>query len=231
LCFAAHWLGFAFFLPYLVSSLLAAEWRPINPEDLSLKKSKIDPDADAEALFRDVRLLNEASTFGYPHNVIAEYIRLKIFIERGKDKYANVQIPCWGKSVISSVEGRTIEPNGTIVELKKAAIFEKTAEKKAGQRTKVISFAMPAVEPGSIIEYRWTNNVGEFIAAEYTWMSEATKGLESIVAVTFEPRGDQTEVTLRHSGVPDDESGRQHQEGWTWILSMLAERFVSQQAV
>jgi uncharacterized protein YndB with AHSA1/START domain len=60
---------------------------------------------------------------------------------------------------------------------------------------------------------------------EYTWMSEATKGLESIVTVTFEARGDQTEVTLRHSGVPDDEMGRQHKDGWGWVLSMLAERF------
>jgi uncharacterized protein YndB with AHSA1/START domain len=62
---------------------------------------------------------------------------------------------------------------------------------------------------------------------EYTWMSEATKGVESVVALTFEARGEQTEVTLRHSGVPDDEMGRQHKEGWTWILSMLAERFAS----
>jgi uncharacterized protein YndB with AHSA1/START domain len=60
---------------------------------------------------------------------------------------------------------------------------------------------------------------------EYTWVSEATKGLESIVAVSFESRGEQTEVTLRHTGVPDDDMGRQHKEGWTWILSMLAERF------
>lgn len=63
---------------------------------------------------------------------------------------------------------------------------------------------------------------------EYTWMSEATKGLESIVSVTFAPSGDQTEVTLRHSGVPDDEMGRQHQEGWNWVLSMLGQRFASQ---
>ncbi len=60
---------------------------------------------------------------------------------------------------------------------------------------------------------------------EYTWMSEATKGVESIVAVTFQAQGEQTEVTLRHSGVPDDDMGRQHQDGWTWVLSMLAERF------
>ena len=62
---------------------------------------------------------------------------------------------------------------------------------------------------------------------EYTWVSEATKGVESVVSVTFEARGDETEVTLRHTGVPDDEMGHQHKDGWTWVLSMLAERFVS----
>lgn len=62
---------------------------------------------------------------------------------------------------------------------------------------------------------------------EYTWVSEATKGLESVVALTFEPHGNHTEVTIRHSGIPDDELGRQHQEGWGWVLSMLAERFAS----
>jgi uncharacterized protein YndB with AHSA1/START domain len=65
---------------------------------------------------------------------------------------------------------------------------------------------------------------------EHTWMSEATKGADSVVTITLEPRGEQTEVTLRHSGVPDDEMGRQHQEGWTWILSTLAEGFAARQA-
>jgi len=61
---------------------------------------------------------------------------------------------------------------------------------------------------------------------EHTWMSEATKGVESVLTVTFEPRGEETQVTLVHTGVPDDEMGRQHKDGWTWVLSMLGERFV-----
>ena len=65
---------------------------------------------------------------------------------------------------------------------------------------------------------------------QYTWMSEATKGLESVVDVAFDPRGDHTEVTLRHTGIPDDELGRQHQQGWTAILGMLAESFAPQPA-
>jgi uncharacterized protein YndB with AHSA1/START domain len=58
---------------------------------------------------------------------------------------------------------------------------------------------------------------------EHTWMSEGTKGVESVVTITLEPRGDETEFTLRHSGVPDDEKGLQHKDGWAWVLSMLAQ--------
>jgi uncharacterized protein YndB with AHSA1/START domain len=64
----------------------------------------------------------------------------------------------------------------------------------------------------------------------YTWMSEGTKGIETLVRVTFEARGEQTEVTLCHSGMPDDEMGRGHKEGWTWVLSMLADRFAAPNA-
>jgi uncharacterized protein YndB with AHSA1/START domain len=62
---------------------------------------------------------------------------------------------------------------------------------------------------------------------EHTWVSEGTKGVESVVLFTLEPKGDQTEVTLRHSGVPDDELGLQHKDGWTWVLSALAEGIAS----
>jgi len=58
---------------------------------------------------------------------------------------------------------------------------------------------------------------------EYTWVSEATKGVESLVTLHLEPRGDITEVTLHHSGLPDDEMGRRHKDGWTFILNALAE--------
>lgn len=60
---------------------------------------------------------------------------------------------------------------------------------------------------------------------ECAWMSEATKGLESLVTVTFAARDGATEVTLRHSGVPDNVMGRRHKDGWTWTLNNLAESF------
>ena len=48
--------------------------------------------------------------------------------------------------------------------------------------------------------------------------------------VTMGARGDQTEVTLRHSGVPDDETGRRHKDGWAWVLSALAESLTARRS-
>ena len=53
------------------------------------------------------------------------------------------------------------------------------------------------------------------------------QGVESIVSVSMEARGDETEVTLRHSNVPDDEMGRRHKDGWAWVLSAFAEAIAS----
>jgi uncharacterized protein YndB with AHSA1/START domain len=61
----------------------------------------------------------------------------------------------------------------------------------------------------------------------HTWMSEATRGLESMITITLEPAGDKTLVTLHHAGVPDDELGRQHGEGWAWMLGAIEEKFAN----
>lgn len=72
---------------------------------------------------------------------------------------------------------------------------------------------------------------GRFIEIErprriqHSWVSESTKGVETTVTVTFEARGAGTLVTLTHKDVPDDDQGRQHHEGWEWMLSSLGDRF------
>jgi hypothetical protein len=59
---------------------------------------------------------------------------------------------------------------------------------------------------------------------EHTWVSEATRGIETIVTLDIAPRGDETALTLRHSNVPDDAMGRRHEEGWNFVLSAIAGR-------
>jgi uncharacterized protein YndB with AHSA1/START domain len=62
---------------------------------------------------------------------------------------------------------------------------------------------------------------------EHTWVSEGTRGWETVVSISLEPRGTKTELTLRHTGVPDDDEGRKHEEGWSWVVSQMAEKFAS----
>jgi uncharacterized protein YndB with AHSA1/START domain len=79
-------------------------------------------------------------------------------------------------------------------------------------------------------DHDWAH-YGRFIALDrprriqHTWVSEATRGLESVVTLTFDVQREKTLVRLHHSNVPDDEMGRRHEEGWGFVLGALAERF------
>lgn len=60
---------------------------------------------------------------------------------------------------------------------------------------------------------------------QYTWMSMHTRGLESLVTVTFQEKGDDTLMTLRHDNLPDDEFGKGHETGWERLLNRFANQF------
>ncbi len=140
------------------------EWKPVDAADLTLKEPRVEKDADAEALFWDVWVMDELAG-GYPHSVLSHYIRLKIFTERGRDAHSTVDLPYFsGKIRIADVGGRTIKADGTILELKKDAVFDRTLVKAGGIKVQAKSFAMPGVEPGAIIEYRWREYRDEQLA-------------------------------------------------------------------
>jgi len=58
---------------------------------------------------------------------------------------------------------------------------------------------------------------------EFTWVSEATRGLESRVTIELTASRGGTDLVLTHGGLPDDELGRSHEQGWTEIVATLAE--------
>ena len=60
---------------------------------------------------------------------------------------------------------------------------------------------------------------------EYTWMSPFTHGIESVVTVELEKKGDDTLLQLRHSNLPDDELGHMHHAGWVSRIDALVEPF------
>jgi len=81
------------------------------------------------------------------------------------------------------------------------------------------------------LEGRQVAHYGRFIALEkphriqHTWVSEGTRGMESIVTLTFESLQGKTQVHVNHSNVPDDEEGRRHQHAWGYVLGLMLSRF------
>jgi hypothetical protein len=86
---------------------------------------------------------------------LKHYIRIKVFTERGKESQSRVDLPFLGSARIKDIAARVIKPDGSILELKKEDVFEKTIVNANGLKLKAKSFALPGVEPGAIVEYRW----------------------------------------------------------------------------
>lgn len=131
------------------------DWKPIDPAHLALKSPMVEKDADAEALFWEVRVDDNPEG----DLIFSHYIRIKVFTERGRESQSKIDIPfgkLFGREIkVKDIAARTIKPDGSIVELKKDDVFERTMVKTSGLKVKARSFAMPAVEAGSVIEYRW----------------------------------------------------------------------------
>jgi uncharacterized protein DUF3857/transglutaminase superfamily protein len=132
------------------------EWKPIDAAQLALKTGVVEPDADAEAIFWEVMLeIND-------HRIVtSHYLRIKIFTERGRETQSKVDLPYSSKEKVEDIAGRTIKSDGKVIYLDKSTIFDHTVVKAKKVEIRVKSFALPQVEPGTIIEYRW-REVGEF---------------------------------------------------------------------
>ena len=127
------------------------EWRPVEPADIALKTPVVEPNADAEAIFWDIRI-DDGGAYDL---VLNHYVRIKIFTERGRDEHSKVDIPYAGNTKIKDVAARTIKADGTIIELAKEDVIEKVVVKVNGLKLRTKTFAFPGIEPGAIIEYKW----------------------------------------------------------------------------
>ncbi|HEX3746762.1 MAG TPA: DUF3857 domain-containing protein [Bryobacteraceae bacterium] len=132
-------------------------WEPITDADRQLHAPLVDKDAGVEAIFWKVHVEDEYRGQD-PRRLLKHYVRLKIFDEKGKETAATIDIETPNHTNIFSVSARTIKADGTIVEMKHDAVFQRDLVRAGGRKIKVTSFAVPAVEPGAIVEYRYTES-------------------------------------------------------------------------
>ncbi|MBP6002169.1 MAG: DUF3857 and transglutaminase domain-containing protein [Pyrinomonadaceae bacterium] len=149
----------AFFVLPAAALLPAEEWRPVTPAELQLPASSVEPGADAEVIFWEVRV-DDSST----GMVMKHYIRVKIFTEKGREKYSKIDIPFRKGIRIKDIMARVIKADGSIVDLAKADVFDREVAKKDKISFRAKSFAVPNIAPGVIVEYKY-QEVYEFGSA------------------------------------------------------------------
>lgn len=126
-------------------------WRPVTPLELESKTPVVEPGAAAEAIFWEVRVddssVDELS--------LKHYVRVKIFTEKGREDFSKHDIPFTKGTKVKDVEARVTKPDGSSVFLKKEDVLEREIVKASGVKVKAKSFALPGLEVGSIVEYRY----------------------------------------------------------------------------
>jgi len=130
-------------------------WLPVTEQERAMKAPMVDRNAGAEAIFNRTHVWDELASQDW-QRFYSHYIRIKVFNEKGIDQVSNVDITTYRKdTAVIAVSARTIKPDGTIVEMPKDAVKDRQILKAGGISVRAKSFTLPAVEPGSIVEYRY----------------------------------------------------------------------------
>jgi len=150
------------------SASRAADWPPLPPDDLRMTQFAQEPGAPAVILIRE-EIADD------PHNNHSVYMRIKVLNEAGR-KYADVEIPYSRRHFsIGDVSGRTIHTDGTIIPFQ-GQVFDKVVlKKREGPRSEetrifVKSFALPDVQVGSILEYRYSLRYDDNLFVSPEWI-------------------------------------------------------------
>jgi hypothetical protein len=151
-----------FFCVSIVSGF-AANPLAVTPEELAATAPKVDKDAHAEAILWDIRVADEMSG-NYPHSVQTHYLRVKIFDQPGVEMLARQDILYPKGANVSDVFARTTKRNGEVVSLGRDAVFERVVVKGNGVKWQAKSFALPALEPGVVVEFGWREYHDEAVA-------------------------------------------------------------------
>jgi len=140
-------------------------FQPVSPDELKMTSEPNAPGAPAVILYRQVDRDDNSKT-SHEYN----YLRIKILTDEGR-KYGDVEIPFFkdrGNNVVA-IKARTIQPDGTIINFD-GKIFEKTIFKGQGLKFIAKTFTMPEVHAGSIIEYFYTIDFGEYQIFDSRWI-------------------------------------------------------------
>src|SRR6202165_3744893 len=157
-------LGLAVWMLAVQDAKASVGFLPVSPDELKMTSEPLAPGAPAIILYRQV----DRDDNGYTSHE-DEYFRIKILTEEGR-KHADVEIPFLrGSQNVVNVKARTIRPDGSIADFG-GQVFEKYLMQGKGIKSLGKSFTLPDVQVGSIIEYSFTTDLGEYMLFDSHWI-------------------------------------------------------------
>ena len=155
-------ISFACLISFSSNSLFAqtptginTRWDPVTDSDRNLSAPLVDKNVGAEAIFWKVHVVDDYLNNVEPRRTLYHYVRLKLFNQKGVEDASSIDIRYDERTTVTGIAGRTVKRDGTIVELAKDAVHERDLVRLGSHRRRAKSFAMPGLEPGAIVEYRW----------------------------------------------------------------------------
>jgi hypothetical protein len=129
-----------------------------------------------------MRMMNPASQDVSSELVVTE--RIKILTDAGR-KLGDVSIAHSGSFRLQGFEGRTVQPDGTVVPLPRDVKFERLASRS--QRFYVTRVAFPAVQAGAILDYRYTVRWDSIFFLDPWYFQDRVPVLHSEIAYDVPP--------------------------------------------
>jgi hypothetical protein len=154
----------------------AADFAPITDAERALAAAPGDPAAPAAVLFHRGRM----KLLDYPrdmYSLLEVEVRIKVFNDRGRELYGEVEIPHNRYLRLSGFKGRTVLPDGREVPVGEDAIFVDATSRS--RKRFVTKAAFPAVEPGAILDYRYSLRWDSFLFFEPWYFAHEVPTLRS----------------------------------------------------
>lgn len=176
----------------------ASSWDEVNPRDPALRAPTVTPGADAEVILGEIEVRDEGR-WDATQSVVSFHFLIKLFNERGRDAMSRVDIPYERNERVAGIAARTIHSDGTVVQLGKDAVFDRTIRKAAGVKVKAKSFVFPAADTSSILEYRYRlvryGSLTNYARLQLQWGVPVRRLVVRLKPLVFPPGA---EITMRY---------------------------------
>ncbi len=165
-------------------------------ESKALPTAEQFPRSDAVTLIKHEKAQLCFGADGYLDYTTTVHVARRVF--RNTQEYATVSIPLYYEEELAGINAQTIHENGTIVRLDKDDFYTiegRSSDEMLYSDLKTVRFTFPALQPNSVIEYRYRKCSGPAIFLnEYTVQEDIP-----VLACTFELEIPSMVLALRHN--------------------------------